>query len=155
LNGEPCRDGRLARIMDLHCYGDTADWLANVRAHFRVDLRTPAFDRPLFEFCLGIPENQYLRDGRERWLIRRAMKGRLPDVVLNNQKRGHQAADWFPKLTRERSRITEEVRRLSANADVASIVDLQRLVAMLDNWPARQPPEFSAQQGRLQAIPEA
>jgi asparagine synthetase B (glutamine-hydrolysing) len=152
---QPPRDGRLARIMDLYCWAETADWLARVRAGFRVDLRTPAFDRRLFEFCIGIPEDQYLREGHERWLIRRAMKGRLPDVVLNNKKKGVQAADWYSRLTRERSHIAEEVKRLTANADVASIVDLQRLISILDNWPDRQPPDWSGEQGHLQAVPEA
>src|SRR5262249_12986625 len=97
----------------------------------------------------------YLREGRERWLIRRAMKGRLPDIVLNNTKRGQQAADWYPRFTRERSSIAEELKRLTANADVAAIVDLRRLIAILDNWPDCQPQEWSLEQGHLQAIPDA
>ena len=67
---------------------------------FTLTIRTPAYDRRIFEFCIGIPEDQYLRNGRDRWLIRRAMDGRLPNVVLNQKKVGAQAADWFPKLTR-------------------------------------------------------
>ena len=91
FDAPPPRDGRLARIDSFHSYCDTADWLATVRAGFGVDLRVPAFDRRLVEFCIGIPQDQYLREGRERWLITRAMKGRLPDVVLYNSKRGAQA----------------------------------------------------------------
>ena len=151
----PPRDGKLARIRDFHCYWDTADWLARVRAAFGVDIRVPAFDRRLAEFCVGIPDDQYLRDGQERWLIRRAMKGRLPDVVLNNKRRGAQAADWYPRLTRERYHIVEEVKRLAANPEVASIVDLKRLTSILENWPDRQPPEFSRQQQHLRTLPQA
>ena len=87
--------------------------------------------RPLIgdvvEFCIGIPEDQYLRKGCDRWLIRRAMKGRLPDVVLYKKKYGLQAADWYPRLTRERDHIAEKVKHLAANDDVASIFDLQRV----------------------------
>src|SRR5262249_22775436 len=140
---------------DLQWCGEAGDLLARVRASFRIDYRTPAFDRHLVEFCIGIPEDQYLREGRERWLIRRAMHGRLPDAVLNNKKRGAQAADWYPRLTRERIHIAEEVKRLAANVDVASIVDLQRMIAILDNWPDRQPPEWSEEHQRLTSIPEA
>ena len=146
FDAPPPRDGRLGRIRDFHCYSETADWFAKVRASFGIDIRTPAFDRRLVEFCIGIPEDQYLRKGCDRWLIRRAMKGRLPDVVLYNKKSGAQAADWYPRLTRERNRIAAEVKRLAANADVASIVDLQRLTAILDDWPDRQPPEYSPEQ---------
>ena len=103
FDAPPPRDNRLARINDFHCYSETADWFAKLRAGFGIDIRTPAFDRRLVEFCIGIPEDQYLRKGCDRWLIRRAMKGRLPDVVLYNKKYGAQAADWYPRLTRERN----------------------------------------------------
>ena len=83
------------------------------------------------------------------------MTGRLPDVVLNNKKRGLQAADWYQRLTRQRSEIVEELKRLTANAEVASIVDLQRLISILDQWPDRQPPQWSSEQQRLQLVPEA
>ena len=86
FDAPPPRDNRWARIHDFHCYCETADWFAKLRAGFGIDIRTPAFDRRLVEFCIGIPEDQYLRKGRDRWLIRRAMKGRLPDVVLYKKK---------------------------------------------------------------------
>jgi len=149
------RDGRLSRSNDVHCYSEAADWFTRLRAEFGIDIRTPAFDRRLVEFCIGIPQDQYLRLGHERWLMKRDMKGRLPDVVLYNKKRGAQAADWYLRATRERNRIVAEVKRLAANAEVASVVDLQRLGAILDNWPDRQPPDFSPEQKHLLALPEA
>ena len=129
--------------------------LAKVRARFRLDIRTPAFDRRIVEFCIGIPEDQYLRKGRDRWLIRRAMEGRLPDIVLNQKKCGAQAADWYPRLTRERNHIAEEVKRLAENPEVASILDMQRLKAILDNWPDRQPAEYTPEENQLLAVPNA
>ena len=78
------------RIRAFNSFVETADWFAKVRAKFGIDIRTPAFDRRLVEFCIGIPQDQYLRNGCDRWLIRRAMKGRLPDVVLANKKSGVQ-----------------------------------------------------------------
>jgi asparagine synthase (glutamine-hydrolysing) len=143
FDAPPPRDGKLARISDLSAFSETADWFAKVRAHFGIDVRAPAFDQRVVEFCIGIPQDQYLRKGQDRWLIRRAMKGRLPDIVLANKSRGVQAADWFPRLTRERSHIKAELNRLTENSDVASIIDLQRLIAILDGWPDRQPPDFN------------
>jgi asparagine synthase (glutamine-hydrolysing) len=132
-----------------------ADWYAKLRAQFGLDIRSPACDRRLVEFCLGIPVDQYLRKGRDRWLIRRAMKGRLPDGVVNQKKCGAQAADWYPRLTRARHRIAEEVKRLVENPEVTSILDLQRLSAILDDWPDSQPPDYSAQEKILLAVPGA
>ena len=51
----PAIAGR-SKINDFHAYCDSADWLATVRANFRIDMRLPAFDRRLVEFCIGIPE---------------------------------------------------------------------------------------------------
>jgi asparagine synthase (glutamine-hydrolysing) len=157
FDAPPPRDGRLDRIRaGFNSYSETADWFAKVRANFGIDIRTPAFDRRLVEFCIGIPQDQYLRKGRDRWLIRRAMQGRLPDVVLANRKSGVQSADWFPKLTRERNGIRAEVKRLADNPVVASIVDLQRLTAILDHWPDRQPAEYDSQAyPYFWALPEA
>jgi asparagine synthase (glutamine-hydrolysing) len=155
FDAPPLLDGRRSRIEGFHCYCETADWLASVRAGFGVDYRIPAFDRRLVEFCIGIPEDQFLRGGRERWLIKRAMKGRLPDIILGNRKRGAQAADWYPRMTRERNHIVEVVKRFAANPEVASIVDVQRLIAILDNWPDRQPPEYSVEHQHLLTLPGA
>jgi asparagine synthase (glutamine-hydrolysing) len=142
----PPRDARLYLTrVSFNGYCETADWFARVRAHFGIDIRTPAFDRRVVEFCIGIPQDQYLRKGCDRWLIRRAMQGRLPDSVLANRKTGAQSADWFSILTRERSRIRTELTRLAKYPDVASIVDLQRLTAILDDWPDREPPDYDAQ----------
>jgi asparagine synthase (glutamine-hydrolysing) len=151
----PIRDWRLVRINDFRDYGEAADWYAKVRAEFGLDIRTPACDRRVVEFCIGIPEDQYLRKGRDRWLIRRAMEGRLPDIVLNQKKCGAQAADWYPRLTRERNHIAEEVKRLAENPEVASILDMQRLTAILDNWPDRQPSEYTPEEKHLLALPDA
>jgi len=83
------------------------------------------------------------------------MKGRLPDTVLYNRKIGAQAADWFPRLTRERTHIAEEVKRLTANVDVASIVDVERLSAILAAWPDHRPGEYSQEKMTLLTIPKA
>jgi asparagine synthase (glutamine-hydrolysing) len=107
------------------------------------------------EFCIGIPEDQYLHKGRDRWLIRRAMEGRLPDIVLNQKKVGAQAADWYSRLSRARNPIAEEVKRLAENPDVASILDMQRLNAILDSWPDHQPPEYTPGEKHLLSVPNA
>jgi asparagine synthase (glutamine-hydrolysing) len=156
FDAPPFRNYKLSRINSFRDGGEVADFYAKVRAGFDLDIRAPAYDRRIFEFCLSIPEDQYLRNGRDRWLIRRAMDGRLPRVVLNQKKVGAQAADWYPRLTRTRNHITEEVKRLAENSEVAAILDMQRLKAVLDNWPDRQPPEYTPEDKLLRlAIPDA
>jgi asparagine synthase (glutamine-hydrolysing) len=155
FDAPPLRDCKFSLINDFHCYCETADWFGAARAGFGIDIRTPAFDRRIVEFCIGIPQEQFLNRGRSRWLIRRAMKGRLPESVLNKTKTGVQAADWYPRLTRERNSIMEELKRFAANAAVASIVDLQRLRGLVENWPDHEPAEYSLEKKQLLALPEA
>jgi asparagine synthase (glutamine-hydrolysing) len=156
FDAPPARNGRLGRIRSFNSFVETADWFAQIRANFGIDVRTPAFDLRIVEFCVGIPEDQYLRNGCNRWLIRRAMKGRLPHKVLANTKHGLTRADWFPRLTRERSRIMAEVKRLSQNSEVASIIDLERLKLILKDWPDSQPLDSVREEDPLLwALPQA
>ena len=38
---------------------------------------------------------------------------------------------------------------------MASILDMQRLTAILDNWPDRQPSEYTPEEKHLLAVPDA
>jgi asparagine synthase (glutamine-hydrolysing) len=155
FDSPPTCNGRLDRINAFRGWSEAADFLAKVRAGFLLDIRTPACDRRIVEFCIGTPEHQYLRQGHDRWLIRRAMHGRLPNIVLNQKKCGAQAADWYPRLTRARNLIRAEVSRLAENSEVASVLDIQRLKAILASWPDRQPEEYTPAKSHLLAIPDA
>lgn len=106
---------------------------ANLRG---LELRDPTADRRLVEFCLSIPEDQYLRDGQTRWLLRRLVGDLLPPEVLNAQSRGYQAADWYETLGAALPDLHEEVQRLMSHAGAAEMLDLQGMRASLENWPA-------------------
>ena len=155
FDAPPMRKAKLGRIADLHSFCETADWFATLRASFGIDMRSPAFDRRLVEFCVGIPEDQYLHKGTDRWLIRRAMKNRLPNEVLYKRKYGAQAADWFPRLTRERRQIANELRRFARDPEIASVLDIRRLNETINSWPRHQPADYSPEESRLLAIPLA
>jgi len=105
------------------------------QAMFGVETRCPPVDPRLVEFCLALPEDQYLRDGQPRWLIRRAMADRLPPVVLRNRKRGLQAADWFERLSAIRPQICEELAQLEQSELARRALDLPRLRRLVEHWP--------------------
>jgi asparagine synthase (glutamine-hydrolysing) len=104
-------------------------------AGWGIDLRDPTADKRLVEYCLKIPTEQYLSDGVQRLLARRALADRLPQAVLNEQKRGYQAADWHETLTAARADIATELDRLAACAPAAKTLDLVRLKQLVENWP--------------------
>jgi asparagine synthase (glutamine-hydrolysing) len=106
---------------------------------FGVDIRTPLADRRLVEFCLQVPETQYARDGEDRWLIRRAMAGRLPEETLRSRRRGLQAASWFSDMRAEQEDLLRAVGRFEADDLTRRVLDLPRLRRLLEDWPAQAP----------------
>lgn len=109
---------------------------AGYRARFGIDIRHPLVDRRLVEFCLALPEDQFLRDGTPRWLLRRAMARRLPSKVLDNRARGLQAADWYRTLGRRRQALAAELDALEHSELACRMLDLPRLRHLLDHWPS-------------------
>lgn len=102
----------------------------------RVLERDPTMDRRVIEFCLSVPEDQYVRGGRERLLIRRAMAGILPDKVrLNETVTGIQAADWSQRLEPEWPELKDEISKigsLPAEREYLDIAKIQRELGKYD-----------------------
>lgn len=75
--------------------------------------RDPTNDLRVIRFCLSLPEDQYVQNGMDRALIRRATKDLLPDKVRLNQKVfGVQGADWVHRMIPKWETFREEVQQL-------------------------------------------
>ncbi len=59
------------------------DWNAAQQAFHGVETRDPTADIDVVAYCFGVPPEQYLAEGVDRSLIRRAMWGLLPEIVLD------------------------------------------------------------------------
>jgi len=102
---------------------------------YGMEKRDPPSYRPLVEFCLSIPDNQYFREGQSRWLARRMLNGLVPDMVVTERRRGVRMADWHPRLARQRSEMIEEFDRLIENENIAEMLDLKSLRQALIEFP--------------------
>jgi asparagine synthase (glutamine-hydrolysing) len=73
---------------------------AEMGAAFGFEIRDPTADARVLAFCYSVPDRIFINPetGLDRWLIREAMKGRLPESVRMNRRRGRQAADLVPRL---------------------------------------------------------
>ncbi len=89
------RDERIRGLLQID-YG--GDWRAAEKAVTGVEVRDPTVDLDVLSYCFGVPPEQYLAEGTDRSLIRRAMWGLLPEIVLTNRLHGLQAADWHENL---------------------------------------------------------
>jgi asparagine synthase (glutamine-hydrolysing) len=52
-------------------------------AEYGLELRHPFHDRRVIEFAFAIPASQRQRNGLSKFVLRQAMRGRLPDSVLH------------------------------------------------------------------------
>jgi len=104
-------------------------------AGWLVEQRDPTLDKRIFEFCFGIPIEQYLVGGQSRSIIRRAMEGRLPESTLRRTTRGLQAADWYLTVGAARPQLSAELTRIERSPLVRHVLDTARLRSLLDTWP--------------------
>ena len=111
------------------------DWYAAQKALTGVEVRDPTADIDVISYCFGVPPEQYLAEGIDRSLIRRAMWGLVPEIVLTNRLSGLQAADWYEKLEAQRGELARQIVELSESALVRKVIDLKRLERAVRNWP--------------------
>jgi asparagine synthase (glutamine-hydrolysing) len=96
-------------------------------AAWDLELRDPTGDRRIVEFCFAIPDDQFLRNGQTRWLLRRAMKDVLPEELLNEPARGRQTADWNEGAAKAKNLLLEEIGKLERNPTVERLADLKHI----------------------------
>jgi asparagine synthase (glutamine-hydrolysing) len=128
----PRQDERIAALAQADYAGD---WHAAQKAVTGVEVRDPTADIDVVSYCFGVPPEQYLAEGIDRSLIRRAMWGLLPEMVLTNRMGGLQAADWYEKLSSKRGELTRQIAVLSDSPLVRRAIDLARLERAVRNWP--------------------
>jgi asparagine synthase (glutamine-hydrolysing) len=119
------KPGARVRTLEINSLGP--DIRSGQEALHAVQMRSPAEDQRIVEFCVSIPEDQFLRSGVDRWLVRRAMATRLPKEILANRSRGLQAADWGQRLARAAPRVLEEIDLLQRCELAAYAIDLKGL----------------------------
>lgn len=103
---------------------------------YGIEARDPTMDEALVEFCLRVPEEQYCVRGQYRSLIRRAMKGLLPDMVRLNEKRGKQAEDLAYRIRATKGEWVEALAGLEKSALAREALDLPRMRRLLDSLDA-------------------
>jgi asparagine synthase (glutamine-hydrolysing) len=127
------RDERSAGLTMVDYFGE---WNAAHRAFHGVETRDPTADIDVIAYCFGVPPEQYLAEGVDRSLIRRAMWGLLPEVVLTNRLIGLQSADWFEKLDGRREEFLTEIAEVATSPLARKAIDLERLERALQTWPS-------------------
>jgi asparagine synthase (glutamine-hydrolysing) len=128
-------DGRQARILGVR-RGDHGMHVSSIRRVCGIEYNDPTSDKRVMEFCFSVPEEFYCMGGDTRSLIRAAMAGLLPDLVLNERRGGLQSADFIYHLAAEKNEIAAELERMRQSDLISRAMDLPSLQQLVDDWPA-------------------
>lgn len=114
---------------------DGFDLMQGLQQKYRIAFRDVTLYRPLVEFCRGLPVDQLMRDGESRYLARRMGRERLPDAIRTETRYGLQHGDWHWRIGQRRDSLRQELERLRGDAEVCRMVDVDRLIGLLDGFP--------------------
>src|SRR6185436_10631781 len=84
---------------DLHTYLplDILTKVDRMTMAHSIEARPPLLDHRLVEFAATVPSRFRLRDGTTKYLLKQAMRGILPDQIIDRSKKGFAVplARWF------------------------------------------------------------
>lgn len=115
--------------------GEGAEIYQAFEQMYGVPQRDPMAYRPLVEYCWGLPTRMFMRDGQTRWLAKEMAKGLMPEEQRANRLNGRWDADWHLRIGRRRADFLAELDRLAEDDRMATMLDLPRLRAVLEDWP--------------------
>jgi len=98
--------------------------------------------RPFIELCLGMPTEQFTRNGERRRLARRMGIGRLPEAQRTEVRHGDHLVYWHARMTPMIPRLREEVRQIAEHPQLGALLDTKAMLRDLDNWPTEAPTDI-------------
>lgn len=97
--------------------------------YFSIENRTPFLDRELFEFCQRIPSRHLIRDARAKVVLRDAMRGIVPDPILDNRRKVGFNVPIFSYLDIQDPEVRRELLQDSPVYDYVRRDKLEELVS--------------------------
>jgi asparagine synthase (glutamine-hydrolysing) len=116
---------------------------AMMEAAHGLELRDAFADREIVEFCLAIPGEQFIRDGRERSLIRRLLAGQAPACIVEERRLGDQNPEWAVRLTMQAEALAADLDSFDRHPMLAGMLDIPRLRGLLARLPRDGAPSYA------------
>lgn len=136
-------DSRAMRCENLLRHDGGSNRMATLARH-GIELRDPTGDSRFMEFCLAIPETQFMRRGQDRFILRQVYGDALGPGTLTARTRGMQGADWQVRMSCAQLQIQQRLRAMQQSPLACRALDLDTLVAMLENGlPAEEGADWS------------
>ncbi|MHB8128937.1 MAG: asparagine synthase-related protein [Mobilitalea sp.] len=103
-------------------------------------LRDPSRDRRMIEFCMNLPENQFVSRGTERRLVREYLESYLPkEIISDHRHRGMQSADMIERLSKNWTQIYRECSAVLEEDIAYKLLNLPKITEMLEKYKEKPP----------------
>jgi asparagine synthase (glutamine-hydrolysing) len=122
---------------------------AETAARHSLSCLDPTANLSLVEFLLRVPDDQFRRKGERCFLMKRAFRNRLPDPVLQVERRGLQGADVGHRILRELPAFRECLRSLDSLPEAQEILDMPLIHRCLEDLVAKVDPDTTARAGSI------
>jgi len=136
--GKNVRSSRLrfTQLQDMGAYTPETERV------FGMTFSDPMQDRRVVELVLRIPTERFWVDGVPRQLFRNAMRGVLPEKILNERRRGLPGSDGRAVMGAPLPLYREEAEAMKRCAFVREAIDIAAVEKMLKEWPVEAPTDL-------------
>jgi hypothetical protein len=107
-----------------------------VRAKFGIEIRDPIGSKRLVELSLRLGPEHFFRDGHVRRLSRALLRGRVPDAVTDESRRGAQGGNWVASAALALDEMKAEVDRIERDPELSQTFDVPGMRRALEDWPS-------------------
>lgn len=129
---------------ELYYWSITGTYGSKLSLRYSLWDRDPTNDLRVVQFCLSVPEEQYVQNGLDRALIRRATKNYLPDKVrLNQLTRGVQGSDGVYRMAHQWEEFIEELKRLSEDSSISEFLNMEVIRDSISKIKEEPRPEYA------------
>ena len=105
-------------------------------AHYGMEFTQPFHDKRVVELALAIPENFYFKDGRERYLAKRALADIYPaEFQTRDTYNDDRAPDFLAMARRVEPQLLAEIARMEKSPALARIFDFDKVRKYLTERP--------------------
>ena len=96
-SGEDVLDKMLEVDVMTYLPGDLITKIDIATMAYALEARSPLLDHELMEFAASIPANLKVRGREKKWIFRQALRGWIPDEILDRPKQGFSVplGEWF------------------------------------------------------------
>ncbi|HEX4134985.1 MAG TPA: asparagine synthase-related protein [Bryobacteraceae bacterium] len=116
--------------------GQMSDHFMWIRARYGIEPRNPLRDIRMIDFCLSLPTDIFLMEGRRRGLARALLKAAgVSPAIADCETRGKLCPEWFDRVNRRRHTIESNIRTLRDIPLARKLIDFEFLDRLFASWP--------------------